>query len=118
MIRSASTGLLRSDHPASRNRALPTVRRDQLQLFDAVFRPAPTFTETIAIKTDVFEIGDVSAGSNLPALWRSISGLGGAESTVNVKVNSECSTVELPGNRATFVFSFYYTKQIHVMTFR
>src|ERR1700756_4755672 len=92
MIRSASTGLLRRDHPVSRIRALPTARHDQLQLFDAVFRPAPTFTETIAMRTDVFEIGDVSAGSklgsNLPALWRSISGLSGAESTVSVKVNS------------------------------
>jgi hypothetical protein len=118
MIRNARTGLLRRDHPASRIRALPTARHDQLQLFDTAFRPAPTFTETIAIKTDVFEIGNVSPGSNLPALCRSISGLSGAESTVNVKVNSECSTVELPGNRATFVFSFYYTKQIHAMTFR
>ena len=82
------------DHRASRIRALPTARHDQLQLFESVFRPAPTFTETIAIKTDVFEIGDVSAGSklgsNLPALCRSISGLSGAES-------AECSTIGLPG---------------------
>jgi len=72
MIRSARTGLLRRDHPASRIRALPTARHDQLQLFDVVFRPAPTFTETIAIKTDAFEFGDFSArsklGSNLPVL--------------------------------------------------
>jgi hypothetical protein len=44
---------LRRDHPASRIRALPTARHDQLQLFDAFFRAAPTFTETIAIRTDV-----------------------------------------------------------------
>ena len=41
MIRSARTSLLRHDHPASRIRALATGRRDQLQLFDAVFRSAP-----------------------------------------------------------------------------
>jgi len=43
MTRSARTGLLRHDHPASRIRALPTGRRDQLQLFDAVLdlRRAP-----------------------------------------------------------------------------
>ena len=33
-------------------------------------------------------------------------------------LTAECSTVELPGNRLRCAFSFYYIKQIHVMTFR
>jgi hypothetical protein len=33
-------------------------------------------------------------------------------------LTAECSTVELPGNGLRFAFSFYYIKQIHVMTFR
>ena len=60
MIRSARTGLLRHEHPASRIRARPTARHDQLQLFAAL-----TCAETIAIKTDVFQCGDVSARSEL-----------------------------------------------------
>ncbi|SRR5712692_11011071 len=36
----------------------------------------------------IANIGSANWGSNLPALWRPISGLNGAESTVNVKVNS------------------------------
>jgi hypothetical protein len=75
-MRSASTGLLKRDHPASRIRALPTARHDQLQLFDAVFRPAPTFTETNTIKTDVFEIGDVSAGVTVARLFQATGHVG------------------------------------------
>jgi hypothetical protein len=33
-------------------------------------------------------------------------------------LTAECSTVELPGNRATLFFSFYYSKNIRTMTFR
>jgi len=33
-------------------------------------------------------------------------------------LTAECSTIELPGNRATPLFSFYYRKQIFAMTFR
>jgi len=33
-------------------------------------------------------------------------------------LTAECSTVELPGNALRCAFSFYYIKQIHVMTFR
>src|ERR1700674_3088627 len=35
-----------------------------------------------------------------------------------LRLTAECSTVELPGNRATPLFSFYYRKQIRAMTFR
>jgi hypothetical protein len=35
-----------------------------------------------------------------------------------LRLTAECSTVELPGNCATRLFSFYYSKQIHAMTFR
>ena len=33
-------------------------------------------------------------------------------------LTAECSTVELPGIRATLSFSLYYSKLIHAMTFR
>jgi hypothetical protein len=33
-------------------------------------------------------------------------------------LTAECSTIELPGNRATLLFSFYYRKQIRAMTFQ
>jgi hypothetical protein len=32
-------------------------------------------------------------------------------------LTAECSTIELPGNRITPLFSFYYRKQIRAMTF-
>ena len=35
-----------------------------------------------------------------------------------LRLTAECSTVELPGNGLRCAFSFYYIKQIHVMTFR
>ncbi len=35
-----------------------------------------------------------------------------------LRLTAECSTIELPGNRATPLFSFYYRKQIFAMTFR
>ncbi len=35
-----------------------------------------------------------------------------------LRLTAECSTVELPGNALRCAFSFYYIKQIHVMTFR
>src|SRR5215472_418742 len=35
-----------------------------------------------------------------------------------LRLTAECSTVELPGNRLRCTFSFYYIKQIHVMTLR
>jgi hypothetical protein len=50
-------------------RARPAARHDQLQLFRAL-----TFTETIAIKTDVFECGDVSARSELGSNLRFLLG--------------------------------------------
>jgi len=33
-------------------------------------------------------------------------------------LTAECYTVELPGIRITPLFSFYYRKQIHAMSFR
>ncbi len=36
----------------------------------------------------------------------------------SIRLTAECSTVELPGNGLRCAFSFYYIKQIHVMTFR
>ena len=35
-----------------------------------------------------------------------------------MQLTAECSTVELPGIRATLSFSLYYRKLIHAMTFR
>ena len=35
-----------------------------------------------------------------------------------LRLTAECSTVELPGIRATLSFSLYYRKLIHAMTFR
>ena len=35
-----------------------------------------------------------------------------------LRLTAECSTVELPGKRVTCAFSFYYIREIRVMTFR
>jgi len=75
MIRSARTGLLRHDHPASRIRALPTGRRDQLQLFDAVLdlRRAPAwqaFASPSAGRAEVVTVKGIWAHQRLFAMLR------------------------------------------------
>src|SRR6266852_7959206 len=58
-----------------------------------------------------------NAGSSLAVIWfqlgsnegplnRRFFGISGADSTVLRLLTAECSTVELPGNRATVLFSF------------
>jgi hypothetical protein len=76
MMRSARTGLLRHDHPASRIRALRTGRRDQLQLFDDVLdlRRAPAWEASALLRRSGKQSSqkrmflsslDLSAGSKL-----------------------------------------------------
>jgi hypothetical protein len=45
-------------------------------------------------------IGSANLGSNLPVLWRPISGLNGAKSMVNVKVDSRMLAAKTLGHDA------------------